>query len=242
MARGWLALRPVRFGSGIVFLAVASAPVIGVAGELADVGPKVRYWSWIVGSLLLWLGAGAVRPERGIARWISRLALAVIVLVNLIALANLYENPRYANEDVRSVARYLEQSPASHEPVFVISDYMAPPVRYYLNGSNTLCNWLPYIEQDCNQNSPAEPWVIYPRSEADVRGSLPFDDAAMNKWIDDLRSVAGPLGQFWFIYTRAFHGDQDAKLLHGLQERKWIELERQCPGVRLYRGQLTNSK
>jgi hypothetical protein len=240
MIRGWREMRSHRFGGGIVFLALASAPVIGIAGALADVGPKVRYWSWIVAPLLLWLGAGAARPAPGFARWITRVALAAIVLVNIAALANRYENPRYANEDLRSAAEYLQSSPANKAPVFVISDYMAPPVRYYLNGPSTMCNWLPYVEPNCEQDPPAAPWVIHPRSEADVRGSLPLDEAAMDKWVGDLKSLTGPGRRFWFIYTRPFHGDHDGKLLKYLTDRHWVTLEREFADVQLYRGELHN--
>jgi 4-amino-4-deoxy-L-arabinose transferase-like glycosyltransferase len=241
MAHGWRELRRRRFGGGIVFLALASAPVIGIAGALADVGPKVRYWSWIVAPLLVWLAAGAARPASGLARWITRLALAAIVLVNLAALANRSENPRYANEDLRSAADYLKSAARNKAPVFVISDYMAPPVRYYLNGPATLCNWLPYVEPSCGQDLPGEAWVIHPRSEADVRGSLPLDDAAMEKWVGDLKSLAGADGQFWFIYTRPFHGDHDGKLLKYLTDRHWVTLEREFAEVQLYRGHISTA-
>ncbi len=244
MARGWLELRRRPFGVGVMVLVLASAPLIGLAGALADVGPKVRYWSWIVAPLLVWLAAGAARPAAGVNRFLTRLALAAIGLVNLIALANRYDHPRYANEDIRAVAEYLESSPDNKAPMFVVSDYMAPPVRYYLNGPNTLFNWLPYVDHGAETTSATpEPstssWTIHPRTEADVRGSLPLDDAAMVKWLDDLKSLAAPQGRFWLLYTRPFHGDPDGRILKYLQEKSWIKPDRDFPGVQLYRGQLT---
>jgi hypothetical protein len=236
---GWQEQRRRPYGMGVVFLALASAPVIGAAGALAGVGPKVRYWSWILLPLLVWLAAGAARGWNGRGRWITRVALATLVGAQLLAIANRQAQPRYSNEDIRGVAGYLEAEPSRHAPVFVVSDYMAPPVRYYLNGERTLHRWLPYTPDEGQTYEAVQlSWVIHPRSEADVRGSAPLDDAAIEKWLADLRSLAGEEGRFWLIYSRPFHGDPEARLLSLLKRRGWIEFEREFPGVLLYRGKL----
>lgn len=244
MVRGWQELRTRSLGEGVVFLALASAPAIGLAGALADVGPKVRYWSWIVVPLAVWLAAGAVRGWRAPGKWITAAALAVVVTLNAIAAMNRYADSRYANEDIRGIAEYLSHDLSKRVPVFVVSDYMAPPVRYYLNGEPTLHNWLPHLDRadaratGAQNFSPSYPWVIHPRTEDEVRGSAPLDEDSMKRWLSDLHSLASADGRFWLVYTRAYHGDPDGKLLAYLQQRRWIEAERDFSGVRLYRGKL----
>jgi hypothetical protein len=245
MARGWQELRTRPYGGGVVFLALASAPVIGVAGALADVGPKVRYWSWILMPLLVWLAAGLARGWNGRGRWATRAALVALVGVQLVAVVNRYENPRFANEDIRGVAEHLQSETSGRAPVFVVSDYMAPPVRYYLNGEQTLDGWLPHLRS--TPRSPGDidakrlaalPWTIHPQTEAEVRGSSTLDDAALEAWLDAVRALAGANGDFWLVYTREFHGDPDGKLLDRLQEMKWIAPEKEFAGVKLYRGRV----
>jgi hypothetical protein len=243
--QGWRELRSRPFGLGIVFLAIASAPLIGIAGELAGVGPKVRYWSWILMPLLVWLSAGAAHGGPSRSRWFTRIAFAALIGLQVFAVVSRYHDRRYANEDVRSVAAYLQAASDGKAPVFVVADYMAPPVRYYFNGASTLENWLPHARSQQGAaykpgGAAAEPgaWLIHPRSEADVRGSALFDDAAIDEWLRTVRSLAGARGNFWLLYTREFHGDRDGSLLRRLEEANNVKLEREFPGVRVYRGQL----
>jgi hypothetical protein len=242
--QGWRELRSRPYGLGIVFLAVASAPLIGVAGEFAGVGPKVRYWSWILMPLLVWLAAGAAHGGLSRSRWFTRIAFATLIGLQLFAVVSRYHDRRYANEDVHAVAAYLQARSENKVPIFVVADYMAPPVRYYLNGTSTLENWLPHAQSQQGAaykpgGAAAEPgaWLIHPRNEADVRGSAPFDDSAIDEWLDAVRSLAGESGKFWLLYTREFHGDRDGSLLRRLEEAHIVKLDREFPGVRVYRGQ-----
>jgi hypothetical protein len=246
LLRGWQELRTRTGGVGLVFLTIASAPVIAAAGVLADVGPKVRYWCWLVAPLVVWLGAGAARGWDGAGRWLTRAAFAALVGVNLMALISRYDDPRYANEDVRSVCEYIAAAPQGRIPVFVVADYMAPPVRYYLNSLETLEHWLPRVPHEPVTASEqlsravARPWLVHPRTEADIREPEPWDDASIASWAEDVKSIASPGGSFWLIYTRPFHGDAEGVLLQHLEKRGCITLERNFAGVQLYRGELKN--
>jgi hypothetical protein len=245
LAYGWQELRRRPFGRSIVFLAVASAPIIGIAGEMAGVGPKVRYWSWILMPLLVWLAAGAARGWRGRGRWPTRIAFAVLVGLQLFAIWNSHVIPKYSIEDIRSTAAYLESHADADDPIFVVADYMAPPLRYYLNGPGTLKNWLPHVDtaassQYSARESGSSPhkWLVHPRTEQDVRGTAPFDDAAIREWLGAVRSLAADDGRFWLVYSRPFHGDRDGKLLTLLQEGNRVVLDHEFAGVKLYRGQI----
>jgi len=240
---GWQELRRQPLGIAIIFLAVASAPIIGFAGSLADVGPKVRYWAWILLPVIVWLAAGVARGWHTRSGRITQAAFVALVSIQLFAIASRHANPRYANEDIRRAAEYLQQDPSRKAPVFVVSDYMAPPVRYYLNGERTLDNWLPYLSHEPRalyepggEASAPLPWLVHPRSEDEVRGSAPLDDAALAEWLATVKSLAGEDGRFWLIYSRAFHGDLQAKMLSYLNEHSWIAHEREFSGVVLYRG------
>jgi hypothetical protein len=120
---------------------------------------------------------------------------------------------------------------------------MAPPVRYYLNGERSLDGWLPYLPSSkpaaySTEQDPSDPnaWKIHPRSQADVRGSAPLDEAAVQTWLADVEAMADVDGKFWLIYTREFHGDPQGKLLARLEDEGWIRLEATFPGVRLFQG------
>jgi hypothetical protein len=245
---GWQELRRRPYGLGIIFLAVASAPLIGAAGALVDVGPKVRYWSWILMPLLVWLSAGAARGWNARGGWITRVAFLMLVSLQLLALANRYANPRYANEDMRMAAAYLRQNAARSQPIFVVADYMGPLVRYYMNGEPALYDWLPHVARDDHGKhgrtrdvQATVKWVVHPRTEQDVRGSDPFDEAAIEEWLAAVRALAADDGQFWLLYSRDFHGDRGGNLLNYLKDHHLVRLDREFPGIKLYRGRLPAS-
>jgi len=247
--QGWQELRRRPFGLAIIFLAVASAPLIGLAGSMAGVGPKVRYWSWILIPLLVWLAAGLARGWQGRGRWITRGAFATLICVQLFAVVNRHADPRYANEDVRAAAQYLQLESSYAVPVFVVADYMAPAVRYYLNGGDALDDWLPHVSHEVEDEGQTEQartvagaWIIHPRTQAEVRGSAPFDEPAISEWLAQVESLSGAGGRFWLVYSRSFHGDPQGLLIRYLKERRLVELEREFPGVMLYRGQLADQE
>ena len=264
--QGGRRLRATRYGAAIVLLALGSAPAIGVAGQLAGVGPKARYWSWILMPVIVWLAAAMEGGARRRGWAITWVALAVLIGVQAVALAQRYDSPRYANEDIRSVVAFIQQSSTPQAPVFVVADYLAPVARYYFNGEPTLHKWLPFLPSSRStigrgghvpravaapqinekfsqggygtRSVPAPAWVVHPRTEADVRGSVPFDDEGTIAWLATVAELAGDDGRFWLLYSRPFHGDRDGRLLNHLQSTGAVQLERRFPGVELYRGRL----
>jgi hypothetical protein len=234
---GWRELCTRPYGGAIAWLALTSAPIIALAGELAGVGGKVRYWSWVLMPILVWLGAGAASGWRGRGSLATRAALGVIVAVQLLATVNRYGDPRYANEDLRSVAAYLEKQAPPSAPIVCVADYMAQTLRMYLNGSETLVSWLQDDYQGGAGNEPRGR-IILPRTQEGTRGSAPFDPAAVEKWQGEIASLAGPDGRFWLVYTREFHGDPGGLLLKELTRRGLIERERDFAGAVLYRGRV----
>ena len=70
------------------------------------------------------LGAGWSR--RG---WVSRISAAVALILAVVALNNLYFDPRYAKEDIRSAAQTILQQEQPGDSVVVIYSYR--PFQYY---------------------------------------------------------------------------------------------------------------
>jgi hypothetical protein len=242
---GWRELRTTSRGMTVVMLALCSAPLIGAAGELAGVGSKVRYWSWILMPVLVWLAAGLSRGGRGARPAATQAALVVLLAVQGFALYNRYYDPRYANEDLRNVAAHLKRTASDDVPVFSVADYMAPTIRYYLNGPETLNGWLEigpratmYVaEQSRRRPGDGLGWLVHPRIAEEVR-SATFAPDAIAEWLKEVRWLASADGRFWLIYSRPFHGDPGGLLLDDLLRRGMITLEASFAGAKLYQGRL----
>ena len=98
--------------------------------------------------------------------------------------------------------------PDDRQPVFVISFYMASPVRYYL-GDGWDVQYLPDVQAQGD----------------DVTESLgPID-----------RGVPKGAG-YWLVYSRPFHGDPKGTLKAHLTRRDHLKLEATFAGIELYRG------
>jgi hypothetical protein len=245
IAAGWLLaigakdLRERPAGLAVAFIAAASIPLIGMLGAIAGVGFKVRYWSWVLLPVVVWLAAGIARGWRGRAAWVTRSAVAALAAMQVTAVSNRFESPRYANEDVRSTAQRIADQSSPATPVFVVAEYMAPAVRYYLNGPPTLYHWLPRMAHAASDEPLRRvegAWFVYPPRPEDVRKSPAFDDAAIATWRAAVVGRADEGGHFWLIYTRAFHGDPGGRLLKRLTDDRWIEHASSFAGVELYRG------
>ena len=114
-----------------VFLALSVVPVllVGGLGVLANVTFNPRFVVWSLLPLLALLAAGIIEGHRS---WIVRAAIVLLVLVSVTAVYKRHSVARHQNEDVRSLAVYLQQQAGDRLPVFVLSNYMQPLVAYYL--------------------------------------------------------------------------------------------------------------
>jgi hypothetical protein len=233
---GWRELGARTNGWAVAFLAVASAPIIGILGNAAGVGFKVQYWSWIVFPLMVWLAAGVVRGWSGRARPLVAVACAAVVGLQLLAVFNRAANPHYANEDLRSATALIVAEGSPTTPVFVAADYLAPVVRYYLAGPSALHNWLPHMPRH----------AVRAGVEAEARqGRVVVPISADGAVHDGLRDESAPRlsldealhsgREFWFVYSRPFHGDPQGELLKQLGSAGRIEPVAKLAGVDVYR-------
>jgi dolichyl-phosphate-mannose-protein mannosyltransferase len=216
---GWLAALTL----GVAVLAVEGAKAIGttwlrrlapliilpvlvcvpLAGALR-ITYQVRHVIWVLIPITLVLGAGISRARR---RWPVAAAAISVLLVCAIGLYNRRYLPQYANEDVRGLAAFLDRQSRAPDAVFVMTGYMADPVRYYLN--------------------PA--WTVYP-----VPRVRP-DSGSLGQALAYVRERA-PTGEFWLVYVRPFHGDPDGRFRRAIMQHYLVERRVGFPGIELLKA------
>ena len=208
-ALAWKALRlaPGTRATAVRLAVLTTLPVIvgGVLAEVFGVGFRVRYLAWVAIPVLVILAVGIASTQ---LRWPRNVATLALMAVSAIALANRRFVPRYWNEDTGALAQFLRTSSHPSVPVFVISDYMADPVEYYLGESWRVCA-LPNVPAPTSDVS-APLRVIYTLTPAD--------------------------SSFWFVYSRPFHGDPLGRARQALLDAGLIRPRAEFAGILLYEG------
>lgn len=210
----------------LIFLALAAVPLIGVIGQLSGVGYKVRYVSWTIVPLSVLLGAGAVAVLKA-SRWAGILAISLLLSVQAYAIYQRQHVPRYANEDIRSLAATLTAGDVTPGPVFVVSDYMVGPVKYYLNGT--------LIHQEDQEDD----WEIFEVPESD-EGRVSFQDTDSIQLALDTIVERVSQESFWLIYTRSYHGDPKGLFLEAFEEKFEVTKRIDSTGALLIRARNTD--
>lgn len=191
-------------------LIIVPVLIAGLLGYLLGVTYNVRFVNWCLVPVLLWIAAAVTHAKAG---WLTRLSVAGLVVVQLVALNNRITQPRYQNEDMRGVSELLIAS-GERAPVFVTSDYMAKPLRHYLT----------------------EPWVVHGLPD-EARSNPVVNNAQQAATaVRELVQTSAGASTFWFVYSRPFHGDPEGQLLTALSESTDLVIERELAGARLYRG------
>jgi hypothetical protein len=176
----------------------------GLLGAWLGVGFRVRYIAWCAAPLLVLLALGVAL---GVRSWRTWLAVAVLTVVSAVSLINRWTVDRYKNEDVRGAARYLASATDGTTPVFVVSSYMASPLRYYTGLGRK------------------------------VRG-LPGPDAtgSPTEALGQIRDAVNPGQPFWLVYTRAFDGDPQGRLLRVLRVQAALTHRAALAGIEIYKA------
>jgi uncharacterized membrane protein len=107
-------------------------PIIGAFGiaALTNMFYDVRYVAMVLPAYVLLLAAGILSFRRPVAQMIL---LGAMLVVHGFALANYYFNPRYAREDTRAAARYLESVARTQDSILVVGTKSSMP--YYYKGN-----------------------------------------------------------------------------------------------------------
>ncbi|MDO9383497.1 MAG: glycosyltransferase family 39 protein [Hyphomicrobiaceae bacterium] len=194
----------IRWVMRLAITVVVPIALCGIAASSLDLGYRVRYLGWGASLLIIALSLGIVRGQSSLA---SAAAVGIIVCGSLISLANRNFNDRYANEDSRSAAAYLAANHTASRPVFVMSDYMAPTISYYLKG---------------------EPQLLR------VPGMAPTDTPAAA--LNVIRGQIAAGQPFLLVYSRPWDGDPGGQVKQGLETAAGLKLEAEWSGIQLYAG------
>ncbi len=140
----------------------------------------------IVGSsafiLLLSLGVFAL-PKR--PRWLPYTALALILVGPLISLNNLYNNDRYAKDDVRGLITYIEEHAGDRDVVLYNNAILLGLHEHYQE----------------REDLPATALPIYPH---------PANDATLS----DLEALSSQYDRIWFVNDPPADGRDDSHLVN----------------------------
>ena len=193
-----------QFGRLLILLLV---PVLlcGLLSEIFEVGYKVQYVLWAAIPLYILMGSGLFR---NIHTWPTRISLLVLCAVCALSLYHRRHDLRYQTEDTRSLSAYLVKRSSSDVPVFVLSGYMAGPVRYYL-GDEWSVRGLPGVRKQ---------------------------EEGLKEALGCIKEVTEPGSPFWLAYTRAFHGDPGEWFKQTLLAKGTIHIEAEFAGIELFKG------
>ena len=196
-----------------IFLTLAVAPVllVGGLGVFANVTFNPRFVVWSILPLLALLAAGIVEGHRS---WIVRAAILLLVLLSVLAVYNRHRVVNHQNEDIRSLAAYLQQQSADDVPVFVLSNYMQPLVAHYLPKEWEVLE-LPEVSTTNEMHSAKE---LPQLAKFTISKKLPDG------------------GSYWLVYTRPFHGDPAGEIFASLSEQGSLKKAEVFAGIKLYRG------
>jgi uncharacterized membrane protein len=201
------AIRRSRRDYGVRLLVALVVIPIAVAGLLSVVADVGFRPRYVSWCVVPLVVLAAVAIDRLDRSWFV-VAMALVLGASGWAYANRHFNAAYRTEDMREAARLADQiDPTGEEPMFVAVDYMAPLAVYY--------------------SRTDRPVIPVPPIEA-AEGEL---EAAVTLITDRAGGDS-----FFLVYTRAFHGDTEGRLLNHLELHDHLALERELAGVRLYRG------
>lgn len=163
-------LRQVRLGVNelgyLLLMWLGPIAVTVIFSALFHLKFKVSYVAWGSIPMLVMLGEAIAAAWN---RWSTRLGVAGYLCLASISLGNRHLANRYRNEDLRSLANYLQTHSSPNAPVYVLVKYMTEPVVFYLGD-----NWSvrPFPDGPAALNTLAElgrgapgsrAWLVYTR-------------------------------------------------------------------------------
>jgi hypothetical protein len=188
----------------LVSFAIPPVLVVGLASVIGPFGYNVRHVVWASIPILTLMGVGLARAS-GPRRWI---AAGLIAVVSMTAVSNRITDDAHRNEDSRALAAYLS-TVGDSDPVFVLVDYMAAPVAYYVGTER----------------------IVLELGDVTASGDgLP--DALLTI------EANSPNGRFWLAVSRDFHGDPAGMVVSALSRDESLESAQTFAGFMLYRGAL----
>ena len=113
-------------------------PILGIFGiaALLNVYYDVRYVAMAFPAYILCLAAGIAAMKK---RGAQMLFFGAILTVHGVALANYYFDPRYAREDTRAAARYLDSAAGAQDVLLIVGTASSLP--HYYKGNLPLVDY-----------------------------------------------------------------------------------------------------
>lgn len=219
---GWKTLSTdwrIRLGIPLVVPVV----LLSMISALVGTAFRVRYLSWLVVPLTIWLAAGYMR-SRGKLRMVAAGALVVMALAAMVARDIVAD---YEVEDARSAAVYIEDHPET--PAVAMAWYMTKPIEYYLDLDSAT-----HLPED-------EGWGRFDYHEQLDNRIVPIpspsegisDMAEQNEVFD---SAVAPGEEYFFIRSREFHADTDGRFFSQRAEVDGLQPVAEFAGITIYRG------
>jgi hypothetical protein len=220
--RGWRALTPDwRIRLGVPF--VVPLALLTFFSAVVGVAFRVRYLSWLVIPLALWLAAGYFQAKGNL----RHVAAATLLGLGAIAMVTRVAVDDHVVEDARAAADFIE----AHQemPAVAMTWYMTRPIEYYMgeDSATTLPaddGWgrFGYHEQLQNRIVP-------------IPSLLPVDPAFSEQ--AEVFEAAVDVGErYLFVHSRGFHADPDGAYLSVRTATDNLSPVAEFAGITIYEG------
>ncbi len=220
--RGWRSLSDdwrIRLGVPLVvpllLLAILSA-VVGVAF-------RVRYLSWLVIPLAIWLAVGYFRTTGAV----RHIAAATLLGVGVLAIVTRVTVDDHVVEDARSAAAYIEEHPDI--PAVAMVWYMTKPIEYYLGLDSA--TFLPDDEGSGR--------FVYHEQLDNRLVPLPShhdEGFGITQQIEVFAAAVAVGEEYLFVQSREFHADPDGEYFAIRQATDNLVPVAEYAGITIYRG------
>ncbi|NNC93740.1 MAG: hypothetical protein HKN80_14755 [Acidimicrobiia bacterium] len=222
LVRGWKHLSEewrLRLGVPLlvpIALLTFFSAVIGVAF-------RVRFVSWLVIPLALWMAAGYVRSTGNL----RHIAAATLLAVGVVAMVTRVTIDDHRVEDARGAAEYISMQ--TDVPVVGMVWYMARPVAYYLGDESAT-----YLQME-NEHAVFD----YHEQLPDRISPLPstgHEDPDIREQTNALANAVDLGEKYLLIYSRPFHGDPHSAFLSSRTAIDGLKPVAELAGITIYQG------
>jgi hypothetical protein len=202
---------------------VVPLALLSLFSAVVGVAFRVRYLSWLVIPIAVWLAIGYTRTK-GVYRHIAAGALivvAAIAMVNRVAITD------YRVEEARQAATYVEENPET--PAVAMVWYMARPVEYYVDPEVAVV--LPPDE-----GAGRFGYHALPNNRVVPLPERKLTDPPQPPPTQVFEETIALGEEYLLIYSREFHGDPQGDFLELRESIDSLVPVAEYAGITIYRG------
>lgn len=119
--------------------------------------------------------------------------VAIVAVINSIALSNYFFDTKYQRENVRAASQYLENHYKQNDQIIASAAYTGKNLKFYYNGDYEL-KVMGYPSNEINSNN----------SDSKTVGAEFVD---LDHIESDLKYILENQNRFWLFLSRTFHSD-----------------------------------